>query len=83
MPLIKKLCIKCWNKGHMVLSGDELGWTDWDEGNWKNGYITCPTEYKDKGKNTKRKITKEPPTNCPFILEHVLTSQKRKTKHAQ
>jgi len=64
--LKKECCIKCWNK-----FGKE-GWSIGDEMWWKKGWINCPPEYIEKGEAWYRKITEQPPINCPFILEQTI-----------
>jgi len=68
--LKKKLCKRCWNSIFLD------GWNEYDEWLWEKEIVCCPGKYLTKGEGDERKITKEPPTNCPFILEHILTNQK-------
>jgi len=71
--LNKKYCVKCWNEYDKT-----NGWTNGDEKRWngKEGLLMCPGRYTTPLHT--RKITKEPPTKCPFILEHILTNKGNK-----
>jgi len=78
LMLKKEICKKCWNKKHIV-DRDRWGWTAFDESRWRHGIIICPPEYRENiegeyGDNT-RKITEQPPTNCPFLLENILNEK--------
>jgi len=68
MALKKELCIKCWDSNKI----GRYGWCEWDETNWKNGVIECPEKYIEE--YDKRDI-KEPPSKCPFMLEHILIKE--------
>jgi len=72
--LKRKLCQKCWNKGHKI-SGEIYGWSDYEEGHWNKGWIYCPEEYREKEEQWPIKIIDNPPNNCPFLLEHILTQE--------
>jgi len=72
--LKKKICKQCWNKGHEI-SGKRYGWNISDERSWKEGWIYCPPEYIEKEwivYRNRRNITGEPPSKCPFLLEHII-----------
>jgi len=71
MPLIKKLCIKCWNKRHIV-GGNMWKWEEGDELRWKDGEIFCPSEYLGEEEGWIRKTTDKPPIKCPYYLEHTI-----------
>jgi len=77
--LIKKLCIKCWtNYGdsrETEIGRETWRWTKEDEKEWKKGGIYCPPEYRESVGKPSRSIKNKPPAKCPFILEHILTSQ--------
>jgi len=68
MPLTKKLCKKCWE------NIPDNRWMESDKKRWNEGLIMCPIEYRE-GYRAFRYIIEEPPENCPFILEHILTSK--------
>jgi len=73
MALNKKICERCWNKaGKEIYRWKVGGWQEYDEDQWKDGYIECPSEYVELGNYNTRKITDEPPSKCPFILEHII-----------
>jgi len=59
--LRKKLCKKCCKIGNQVT-------LDTFEVCWNFGFVVCVSvdEYKA------RKITSEPPANCPFLLEQTI-----------
>jgi len=72
--LNKEYCIKCYYN---------YGWTDYDDGFWfvedqrweRDRMIDCPTEYIGEGETIDRNITEQPPDNCPFMLEHILSKE--------
>ena len=64
--LKKELCKKCWNKTRVSWSiGIEKFWIT-------KGKVYCPSQYLGKGEGTTRSMTGEPPSKCPFFLEHVI-----------
>jgi len=68
MKMLKKeLCKKCWNKRR-------FRWTKYNEKYWKEGYVECPFKYDDGAVREWGwiTITKKPPDNCPYFLEHVI-----------
>jgi len=72
--LNKYYCHKCWNKIH-IINGEICGWVKSDKGRWKEGYVWCPAMYIKEGETIDRKITEQPPTNCPFLIEHLLSNE--------
>jgi len=67
MPLIKKLCQKCWG------SITDIEWIDIDEISWDNGIVECPEQYiGEEDEKALRKITDHPPSKCPYLLEQIL-----------
>jgi len=74
MPLNKKLCMKCW-KNKLDIEDDDKCWIFYHE-LWNKGMTECPSEYVDY-KDIDRKITKEPPENCPYLLEYILISKRK------
>jgi len=71
--LKKELCIKCWN------NIPEWPWNKIDEEWWEErGIVGCPKEYREKGEMSDRKITEQPPSNCPFLLEYILNKEENK-----
>jgi len=72
--LNKELCKKCWNE-----YGKYPGWQEFDEECWEEKrYIYCPPEYLEEERNTRRSITAQPPSKCPYLLEYVLNNQGKK-----
>jgi len=69
--LNKKICKRCWNKIA------EEGWDEFDERFWKRGYVFCPLDYVEKGETLETKITEQPPSRCPFFLEHIISNQEK------
>jgi len=67
--LKKELCKKC----HQNLFA--LGWVESDEIRWEERWVICPDDYVEREENRTRYITAQPPTNCPFLLEHVLSKE--------
>jgi len=63
--LKKKLCKRCWNS-------TDYGWTEHDEICWKKEEAWCPMICLEEGEVV-RKITEQPPDECPFLIEHILT----------
>jgi len=63
--LTKKYCQKCW---------DNTGCWGWiNEKQWEEkGVVCCPMKYLTKGENTRKLITEQPPSKCPFFLEHII-----------
>jgi len=48
-------------------------WIEDDELRWKKEEkIICPGAYRE---STYRDIKEQPPANCPFILEHILSKE--------
>jgi len=79
--LNKEYCIKCCNaysKWKIVNKMNALRWGIHDESRWKKETVICPPEYRGTADKPVRKITDKPPTNCPFLLEHILTNQESK-----
>jgi len=74
--LKKKLCVKCWNNYAKSFNEEKvcLRWNKDDEECWKRRVICCPNKYKEK-ENNPRYITEQPPDNCPFMLEHILSNE--------
>jgi len=75
--LNKELCIKCHNTYAKVSFDDDFRkrvwkWNSVDELRWQEGEVYCPKEYVEKGEIWYRKITEQPPINCPFILEQTI-----------
>ena len=64
--LNKDICKKC-IKRHCA---EYLPWTDKDERNWKYfGQISCA--FAPQG--AFEYVNKPPPSNCPYILEHLVS----------
>ena len=62
--LSKTVCQHCHSKWSR--------WTDEDEIEWCNGFVMCP---KMEGNRITAIIDREPPKNCPYGLEHVVTNE--------
>jgi len=69
--LKKELCIKCWKKGHKI-NGVSYEWTKEDEIRWKVGWVYCPVI---KTMEYHRAIIKEPPNDCFFLIEQILSKE--------
>jgi len=50
-------------------------WSTHDDLDWKDGWLICPIEYTEKGERRIREIKEEPPNNCPYKLEHILSNE--------
>jgi len=72
--MLQKYCKKCWNKGHIIIE-KSYRWIYDDELRWKQGIIACPEKYIRRGEKITRKLTDNPPNNCPFLIEHLLTKE--------
>jgi len=68
--LIKELCKRCHNNRLER-------WDESDERRWKEECVWCPFEYREEKEKYKnwRYIKEQPPTNCPLLLEHILTKE--------
>jgi len=65
--LKQELCKRCYEKVYK--------WNRWNENDeelWKEEYVWCPLDYVGKGERSRRETTEQPPSNCPFILEHTI-----------
>jgi len=72
LMLKKKLCQKCWEK---VIRDRGMKWT-YSEEWWKEKVIMlCPLQYREKGETGWRSMTEQPPTKCPFLIEHILSKE--------
>jgi len=73
--LNKECCKKCWDiyaePFDTEYKRNALKWKRYDEKYWKEGMIDCPEKYIDFGKPF-RSITDNPPSKCPYFLEHIL-----------
>jgi len=69
--LNKELCKKCWNK-------TRFGWTEYNEKYWAKGDVECPFKYDDMDGIVEWgwiKITGKPPSNCPYLIEQLLSKE--------
>jgi len=80
--LNKELCKKCWKKREEQLQLEKSlsGWSSFNEKCWEiEGTVRCPPFSCIKnGENRTRYITDNPPSKCPFLLEHILNNQGKK-----
>jgi len=68
--LNKELCKKCVSNTGILFT-----WNIYDEKHWEeDGIVCCPDDYIDKEEHV-RKITGQPPANCPCLLEYALINQ--------
>ncbi len=77
--LNKKLCIKCYNE-HRTLRWETL---PSKERMWSKGFVVCvwvmdTPLMKRKQKSSYVKVSEEPPPECYYCLEHLMTMQGRK-----
>jgi len=70
MPLTKKLCIKC----HKV--NVKCDWTFYCDDKWEKwGWVIWTAMCLGEKDYRERNITGEPPSKCPYLLEHILQKE--------
>ena len=74
--LSKEICLHCVeHRAKMAVNpGKEaiwLGWSSTDEVRWKDGRVSC--RFSTSG--LVAQISKDPPSWCPYALEHLMKAQ--------
>ena len=72
--LNKRICKYCWATVSDLGVNNKFRWDKRDKERWKKKIIICPVDY--SGTVTRVSITEDPPSWCPYALEHVLENDK-------
>jgi len=70
--LKKECCQKCWRKVIKKRGWEIDGWIKDNKKNWHMEGIYCPDDGLEAEEKSYRKITEEPPSKCPYYLEHII-----------
>ena len=77
--LNKEICKRCINETNAKIS-IKNAWSSWGNMEWSKRKVWCPNKWMDSKDVMDGVISIErgnPPNSCPYILEHMMLSERR------